>query len=274
MKLGLVIAALGAASAALLATGCADLGKPAAAKATSERHVNAGQGESWDAIKNLPDFWGGVWQVSFMPPKGVAGGAGLGPPPPPPLKPEYEKKYQAFLALQKAGKAPQPDTWNCVPYTFPTSMHEPYPLQFLFTPKLVTIAIETDSTMRRIFTDGRKLPDDPDETYQGYSVGHWEGDTLVADTVGLVPDMKIAQGVDHSDKLMIEERMHLVGPDDLEIDTTINDPNVLTQPWTTKSFYKRHRDWDIQEYICLQNDRDHVDAQGRPSMDLTRKPGE
>ncbi len=210
----------------------------------------------------------------MIPPKGAKGGVGIGPPPPAPLKPEYEKKYQAYLALQKAGKAPEPDSWNCVPYPFPGSMRLPYPMEFLFTPGRVTIAIETDSMVRRIYTDGRPLPEDPDPGYQGSSIGHWEGDTLVTETIGLNSDMKIVPTIDHSDKLKIEERIYLTGPDEMEIDTTMTDPEVLTQPWTTKSFYTRHKDWQIQEYVCQQNDHDHVDAQGHPSMDLTRKPGE
>lgn len=68
---------------------------------------------------------------------------------------------------------------NCIPAGLPGSMLQPYPIEFLFTPGRVTINIETYSVVRRIYTDGRSLPQDPDPSYQGTSAGSWDGDTLV-----------------------------------------------------------------------------------------------
>ena len=70
----------------------------------------------------------------------------------------------------------------------PGIMTQPYPMEFLFTPGKVTIMIEAYSQWRQIFTDGRKHPEDPDLTFNGHSIGHWEGDTLVVDTVGFTTD--------------------------------------------------------------------------------------
>ncbi len=217
------------------------------------------QGESLDAIKQLPD-WGGIWQGSM---------ASFRPPAPPELTPEAAARLKAFNASKANGENLQDGHANCMPFAYPSSMGI-YPIEFLFTPGKVTMAIETDSQMRRIFTDGRKLPADPDETFQGYSVGHWEGDTLVDDTVGLVPapQMEIMQGVGHSDKLKIHERIHLVGPDSLELSWTYEDPAVLAKPWTVTRVYQRHRDWDLEEYNCSQNNHDAADDKGRPSMRL------
>jgi hypothetical protein len=268
------------------------------------------QGRNWAEIAQLPD-WGGVWDVRFGPPARPAGapgapppagaappnppppgagspppgagaspgpgaGARPGPPPPPPFTKEYAAKFAAF---QKANKAPGinfvSETANCVPYPLPMSMRLPYPVEFLFTPGKVTVAIETYSMMRRIFTDGRPVPEDPDLTYQGYSVGHWEGDALVVESVGFLPDISVVNGiVGHGPNLKITERMRLTGPDALEIKTTLEDPAMFTEPYTTTTNYQRHRDWDLMEYVCQQNNHDGVDAQGRPFFNLERKPGE
>ena len=73
---------------------------------------------------------------------------------------------------------------NCLPPGMPGIMGQPYPMEFLMTPGQVTIVIEAYNQIRHIYTDGRPLPADPDPTFYGTSVGHWEGDTLVAETVG------------------------------------------------------------------------------------------
>ena len=77
---------------------------------------------------------------------------------------------------------------NCVPNGMPAIMTQPYPLEILFTPGKVTILIEAYAQWRQIFTDGRQHPEDPDLTFNGHSTGHWEGDTLVVDTVGFTTD--------------------------------------------------------------------------------------
>ncbi|HXZ67971.1 MAG TPA: hypothetical protein VEH07_05230 [Alphaproteobacteria bacterium] len=279
MKLQVVLAAFGAA--ALLTTSCADMNKPAAAKAPAARVANAGQGESWDAIKRLPD-WDGVWSPTMFATR-KQGGPPPAPPAPPQFTPAYAAKFAAYQKQQddrkkkgaKYGAGFVSEVANCAPYGLPESMHLPYPIEFLFTPGRVTVAIEVDSIVRRIYTDGRKLPDDPDPMYQGSSVGHWEGDTLVVDTVGINPDTDPIMGVKgHGPDLRVNERIHLVAPDTLEITTTLADPVMLTAPYTTTSTYERHRDWTIMEYLCAQNNHDGVDAKGNPTFSLERRPGE
>jgi hypothetical protein len=120
-------------------------------------------------------------------------------------------------------------------------MLQPYPLEFLFTPGRVTIAIETYSVVRRIHTDGRALPADPDPSYQGSSIGHWQGDTLVVETIGVL--RKRACSVMGQRRLRITERMRLVAPDVPEIR-----PRATTAVFTgrtTAMRYQRHRDWEI-----------------------------
>jgi len=150
----------------------------------------------------------------------------------------------------------------------PQIMTMPYPLEFIFSPGRVTIAIETDSQVRRIYTDGRKHPDDPDFTFNGDSIGHWEGDTLVVDTIALEPNVKLAPGLGHGEKVHIVERFRLTAPDHMEVTTTIDDPAVLTKPWTVVRPYIRHADWTIQEYVCEQNNHDSADEKGRSGFRL------
>jgi hypothetical protein len=282
MKLQVVVAGLGMAVAAMLLTSCADMSKPAAAKAPPARVVNTAQGESWDAIKKLPD-WSGVWSPRTFSARKPGDPPVAPPPSPPQFTPAYAAKFAAYQKQQddrkkkgsKYGAGFVSQVANCAPYGLPESMHLPYPIEFLYTPGRVTIAIEVDSIVRRIYTDGRKLPEDPDPMYQGSSVGHWEGDTLIVDTVGLNPETSPIPGISgHGPDLRINEHVRLITPDILEITTTLTDPEMLTAPYTTTSTYERHRDWTIMEYLCAQNNRDGVDANGNPTFNLTRKPGE
>jgi len=245
-----------AAAAGLLVSGPA----MSAAKAKNPADDRAA---AYAALAKLPDWNEGVWQIDW---RSLFGPGGRSEPPS--LTPEYAAKLKAFQDSQTRGENVQSENANCVPPGVPQIMTMPYPIEFLFTPGRVTIAIETDSQVRRIYTDGTKLPDDPDLTFNGESVGHWEGDTLVAETVGFDPRTQIAPGVGHSDQMRITERFHQVGPDKLDIATTITDPKVLTKPWTVTRPYVRYRDWRIQEYVCQQNNRDYADEKGRAGIIL------
>ena len=215
------------------------------------------------ALGKLPDWDRGVWQIDWA----HLFSAG-GRPTPPDLTPEYAAKFAAYTAAQKKGENVQNANANCLPPGMPGIMQMPYPLEFIFSPGRVTVAIETDSQVRRIWTDGRKLPDDPDDTFNGTSVGHWEGKDLVVDTIALAPQADIAAGVSHSDQERMQERFHQESPDELLITTTITDPKVLTKPFVVTRPYLRHADWEIQEYVCEQNNHDSADAEGRAGFSL------
>ena len=218
---------------------------------------------SFAALGRLPDWDRGVWQIDW----GHLFSAG-GRPTPPNLTPEYAAKFAAYTAAQKRGENVQNANANCLPPGVPGIMQMPYPLEFIFSPGRVTVAIETDSQVRRIWTDGRKLPDDPDDTFNGTSVGHWEGKDLVVDTIAIAPQADIAAGVGHSDQERMQERFHQESPDELLITTTITDPKVLTKPFVVTRPYLRHADWEIQEYVCEQNNHDSADAEGRAGFTL------
>jgi hypothetical protein len=232
--------------------------------------------DKYAPLAKLPD-WSGVWEPARMagPPKpGVAPPA---PPAPPKLTPKYAAQYEAFQEKNK--KTPGlnfvTNVANCVPAGLPGSMLQPYPIEFLVTPGRVTIAIETYSVVRRIYTDGTPMPAEPDPSYQGTSIGHWEGDTLVVETTGILPETSPIGGIiGHGPNMKVTERIHLVDPDVLEIQTTLEDPEVFTEPYTMVNHYARHRDWKIMEYVCAQNNHDFVDEKGNAGFSLKRNPGE
>jgi hypothetical protein len=152
----------------------------------------------------------------------------------------------------------------------PGIMTQPYPVEFLLTPGMVTIVIEAYTQVRHIYTDGRKHPDDPDLTFNGHSIGRWESDTLVVDSVGFTSDTPLAgnMGSRHSAKMHVVERMRLKDPNSLEISTTVDDPEALAKPFTRVANFARHRDWTIAEYVCQQNNRNFVDANGKAGINL------
>jgi hypothetical protein len=221
-------------------------------------------GNTWSSIAQLPD-WSGAWELDWHRTGLAAARGGM-----PKLTPEYAARFQKYKEEQKLGKNEQTNTANCEPPGMPQIMTQPYPVEFLFTPGKVTVAIEAYSQMRRIYTDGRPHAEDPDPTYQGDSIGHWEGDTLVIDTIGFIPTSLIMPGIGHSEQMRIEERIRRVAPDTMEIRTTISDPQALAEPWTAIRTYKRHTDWELKEYICAQNNRDSADSEGRADMNLKR----
>ena len=220
------------------------------------------QGDTWESIAKLPDF-GGLWEVTF-------GGGPRGGNEPPAFSPEYAAKLQAFQAASQRGEIEDGPAANCVPNGMPSIMTQPYPIEILFTPGKVTILIEAYAQWRQIFTDGRAHPEDPDLTFNGHSIGHWEGDTLVVDTVGFTTDTFLGnQGMRHSDKMHIVERFRLAQPDRLEVQTTITDPEALTKPLTRTAAYGRHRDWTLAEYVCQQNNRNFTTDDGKSGIDLS-----
>ncbi len=236
--------------------------------ATDAPQAPASRAKSYAALAQLPD-WSGVWDPTFSP--------GQRPSAPPKLTPAYAAQYAKYM--EKTRTTPGLNfvsaVASCVPPGVPQSMQQPYPIEFLFTPGRVTILIETDHLIRRIYTDGSPPPADPDPTYQGTSVGHWEGDTLVVETSAILPETSPLNGINgHSEQFHVTERIHLVSPDTLEITTPRVDPAVFLEPYTTVARYRRHRDWKIMEYVCEHNNHDALDAHGNAAFSLKKKPGE
>jgi hypothetical protein len=232
------VTALGfaAAAAALVVIGPAEAARPA-------------------APAKLPD-WSGIWENTsgfhFTAP--IVNGKRV--PNPPPLNAEYAAKYKEATDAAKRGEPINDPTANCVWPGVPRVIVSPYPSEYLFTPGKVTIVYEYMSQVRRIRTDGSGHPADLEPSYNGDSIGHWEGDVLVVDTVGLRADtMYENTGLPHSDQLRVQERIHLAGPDELVNEMTFTDPKAMTGPWKSTARYRRHRDWKIMDYVCEENNR-------------------
>jgi hypothetical protein len=212
-------------------------------------------------LAQLPD-WSGVWAPDW------AALFGAGAPPKPELTAKAAKALADFEAAQAKGENLQGEVANCVPPGMPGIMRQPYPIEFVFAPGTVYILAETYSQVRRIYTDGRPLPDDPDPFFNGHSVGHWEGDTLVVDTNGLNPHLDIMPGIKATEKTTIRERIHQNSPNLITIEFTVTDPDTFAKPFTFRQPYVLKPGWEIREYVCQENNRDHADEFGRPSMSI------
>ena len=176
----------------------------------------------------------------------------------PPYKPEYEARYAATLAKTARGIGTDP-TAGCVPPGVPRIMGTPYPLEFVIQPHRVLILFEAYSQRREIFTDGRGHPSELDPTYNGHSIGRWEGDTLVVHTVGLRGDTVFdVTGAPHSAAMSVTERLRRVDQDTLEDAITIEDPEAMTRPWTVVRTFAHRPDWTLTEYVCEENQRNPV----------------
>ena len=200
------------------------------------------------------------------------GGRGADPklaaPPASPLalKPQYAKPYEeqrkAETEASSRGEPLGTAAVLCVPYGMPTMMSVAvYPIEVIQTPKQITIVAEAFSEVRRIYMDRPQMKiDDVPPGYYGRSVGHWEGDTLVVDTVGIKESVQY-QRMPHSDQLRITERMHLVAPEILHDQITIEDPVVLEKPYTYTLAYRRIPNYEMVEFVC-DNNREYVDEKG------------
>jgi hypothetical protein len=145
----------------------------------------------------------------------------------------------------------------CLPFGIPRSA--PYPWRILQTPTHYFILYEGNiHSFRQIFMDGRKHPEDPDPTWYGHSIGHWEGDTLVVDTVGFNDKFWFDYlGHPHTEQLHTIERYKRTSLGTMEIEVTINDPGAYKKPFTTIGRARLQPAGDeLLEYICQENDQD------------------
>jgi hypothetical protein len=223
--------------------------------------------------QSKPDF-SGAWGP-------YRGGRGADPklaaPPATPLalKPEYAKPYETRRAAEAAANSrgePLPNaSSSCVPYGVPSMMSVAvYPIEVIQTAKQITIVAEAFSEVRRVYMDKKQLPiDEVPPGYYGRSVGRWEGDTLIIDTVGIKPSVQY-QRMPHSDQMHIVERMRLVSSDILHDQITIEDPVVLEKPYTYTLAYRRMPDYEMVEFVC-DNNREYVDDQGVVRMKVLDK---
>ncbi len=210
------------------------------------------------------------------------------------LQPEYDARYKARLAALAKGEAEGKPLANastlCLPSGMPGTMLGFAPMEIVVKEKTVYVFPEGWDPLRRIFMDGRSIPplDDLEPSFAGYSVGRWEGDTLVVDTAGV----KIRTTIDdvpHSDAMRINERIRLLDDDTLEIVFTMTDPKAFKAPWVVTRQYKdydtggpltnhtkstgthpEHKGAELvsAEIVCNENNRNPVDENGVVSMQV------
>jgi hypothetical protein len=167
------------------------------------------------------------------------------------------KPEDVILTPEAQAQRRQPKgSYLCLPESLPQRTAA-LPFKILTLRGMVVILYEVQTTYRQIFTDGRELPKDPNPTWTGYSVGKWDGDTLVVDTTGfndaesILPERR-----PHSDALHLIERFRRRDFGNLEIQFTIDDPKIYAKPWSFKAEYRLLPDTELLEYVCNENEKD------------------
>ena len=216
-----------------------------------------------------PDF-SGIWDHGTVPgappplPANVLGTAHSPVPRPfqdlPSLLPDGlpMQPWAAELRAKRVAEHSKdhPDA-RCLPLN-PIQLHShPQPRKIIQKPGLIVILYEANDGIRQIFMDGRPLPaDDPDPWWYGYSIGHWEGDTLVVQTTGFKePGWIDEEGTPITTAGKLTERFRRLNYGTLEIEITVDDPKTFTRPWTYKLNQRLMPDTELIEFICSENNR-------------------
>ena len=214
-----------------------------------------------EAFAQLPN-WSGIWLADGLEP-GVDGFSVSRLPafllvnPDIPWNEATTAKIQAELA-----KNPELQVAPAAGWGYPLMMDGAPPLQFVITPE-ETLIFNTYRDLRHVYTDGRSHPAEEDRwpTTWGDSVGHWDGDTLVIDTVSVrEPNKYFGVVVWLSDQAHYKERLRMVAPDRIEGEMTVVDPATLSRDWVVRLQYKRADGWDRLIHDAYDNDRTGFDG--------------
>lgn len=144
--------------------------------------------------------------------------------------------------------------FKCFPPGVPRVYLYNFPMQIVQIPGQVLMLFEYDHYIRRVYTDGRPHDTEQGPLWMGDSIGKWEGDTLVVDTINFNDKTLIDRvGRPHSDALHVVERIRRMDHNSMEIDFTVDDPKAYTKPWGTKLIFELKPDWKIMEQICEDN---------------------
>jgi hypothetical protein len=189
---------------------------------------------------SAPDLTG-VWQIDHFQPN---------------LFPKGNAPFTAWGAAQfkLADTLVNDPNLACLPHGIPRLMFVPLPMEIFQVPGKVLMYQEAGNQLRQIHLD-RQHPKEFDTlTYNGDSIGKWEGDTLVVDTIGFNDITWLDHaGLPHSEALHVTERVRRVNHDTLQDDFTIEDTKAYTKPWMAQQIYKLKPGWEIAEYICDNN---------------------
>lgn len=214
----------------------------------------------------------------------VPGSVPAGPPPPPPLAPgeipaatffNIGAGFKDGLPLQPwaaemlkkrmaDNSKDNPDA-HCLPMGFMQFHEHPQPRKIIQTPQVMVIIYEANSGLRQIFLDGRSLPkaSDVDSWWYGYSIGHWDGDTLVVETTGFRDDVWLdVNGSPLTSAGKVTEKFRRPNFGTLNIEVTVDDPKAYTKPFTVMVRQRYMPDTDLIEFICSENEQSDVHLVG------------
>jgi hypothetical protein len=216
--------------------------------------ANAGKPDLGGNSQSVNATMKGIWQVPYIIDMQKQGKAVDGTPV---VVPFNEKGQKFFDAAQATQSKDDPEGF-CLPPGVPRMMYTPYPAEIFQLPNRIVFVYEGGAHVwRNIWLDGRPQPKDPNPTYLGYSVGKWEGDTLVVDTIGLNDRTWLdAAGHGHGEQLHVTERYTRTDSNTLKIEATMEDPEFYTKPWTVVTQATWYPNQEIIEYICQENNRD------------------
>ena len=177
--------------------------------------------------------------------------------PPPPLKEPHLAEWQARQKVNAErtarGDPPVGNGVLCIPGGMPSMMKATFPIEVLQTPGQVTIINEAFAQVRRIYLNEKQIKvEDAEPLFWGHSVGHWEGNTLVVNTIGLKENVRM-RDVPHSPNMKVDERITVTSPTTFEDQMTVTDPEYLTKPWTWTYKFVRKADYKINEFVCEDN---------------------
>jgi len=260
----------------ILALACVTAAGGALAAGAGSRPTATPQGRTWDSIKHLPD-WTGVWVLSdesWTEAVKASTGQDEGATP---LTPRYLaiRDEQNQSENENRATAVPENEYTCTPVGIPESTAIPIGHEYLLTPGRVTVIFE-NGIVRRIDTSGRPHPPEKDLVYSfgGHSIGHWEGRTLVVDTIGLIPQAEFLIGLRVTDKTHLTERITRQDRDTLVIDTVVTDPEIFTRPWVYSRSYKHYASAPGEYYPCNGSNRDVIVDGKQTGVDLTPPPAQ
>ena len=199
----------------------------------------------------------GVWEIPYVPDMSKSSPARPGATPAqigPGALPFTAWGAQDF----KNYNAEQFDyTAHCLPAGWTRQMNTPMPMEIVQEPNRIALLFEAWQTFKVIPTDGRDHPKTTEPTWMGHSVGRWEGDTLVIDTVGFNDKTRLDTiGHPHSDQLHVIERLKRTDPMHLAYEVTVIDPKTYSEPFTNKRIFTLRPDWELMEYSCEENNKE------------------
>lgn len=176
----------------------------------------------------------------------------------PPMTPWGSERYAAARPSQGPNGVKLEETndrvYKCQPPGMPYIYIQLFPMQIIQTQAEVIEVFEYDHIVRHIYIDGRKHPANLKPSYNGHSIGHWDSDTLVVDTIGFNGKNWLDRlGHPESDQMHIVERIRRAGAKNLQVDITFNDPKSYTKPWSSRIGFVLHPEWDILEHVCEDN---------------------